>query len=951
MIEYKLRSKLGMLLLATSLGAVTASAQSALAEASEVEIGGKRLLAGILMVQLRPGVDVWDPQAALPEGFEVVGQLLPPNKSVLYGAWTRRFIGSNSQALYIAEDKLMRSVIVRYAGPIMPQQAIQRLLKDQDVVFAEPYYVAQVQGATNDPEFSSQTALATMRLAQAWDIEDGDPGLVIGISDNGVDQTHEDLNGSLWTNALEIPNNNIDDDNNGAIDDYQGYNFTWQEDGTSPGDTRNNRSNAHGTRVAGIAGATWNNATGMAGVGGRCKIFPMKTARITTGGVIYGYQSLIYAAQQGFDVTNCSWGVVKPFSPIDQAVIDYCLANNMVVTASAGNHGSGASGDGWNELNYPSAYDGVIGVGETTVSDIVESSSGLGLNSMVMAPGNDALATIPGNGYTTSGNTGTSFAAPMAAGLAALVRVRHSALNPRQVAALLRRTAVDISNKNQQIAPYVSGRIDAVQALTTDPSSISAVRIVNASWTRTDGSPADRYAVGDTLNVTYQLANDLAATGAMTYTLRVLDANNWNVQFLTDMTTSASITSGRDVMVGPFTLVIKQYTETPCLLELQMQDDGSYDDRALDRLMPPPAMTTMENQALVYSVGDDGTFGFSSSLVTRQGIGFNWKPEFVLISPSGFILSEGGDRALMAYNNLTNISDFTAEKSFVAPDPELGIMTDANVGTSREIGVRVTQRFTFPSTDARSTVISIDVENRSSSTLNDLAAGYFFDWDVGNAGASNKTRLAPEALPTSFRELGLAQLFERDDVDAVVVCAAVSSELSFEPQAAGMLLDQYVDDNDGLTDADVITLLSSNASIQTFEVGDACGVLGMRFPGTIAPNERRSFMIVIGVGATVEEASEIVRETIERPNNVDEVRDVIMTIAPNPAQSTIDVQLTSSARSWSIIDLTGSRVASGVLDGSQTRFTVDVAALAQGMYTFVIETQTGLSAHHLHVVR
>lgn len=940
-----------MLLLATCLGAVTASAQSALAQASEVEIGGKRLLAGILMVQLRPGVDVRAPQAALPEGFEVVGQLLPPEKTMLYGGWTRRSVGRNTQALLSAEDRLTRSVIVRYAGPIMPQQAIQRLLKDPDVVFAEPYYVADLQGTPNDPYFSSQAALATMRMAQAWDIEDGDPGLVIGISDNGVDQSHEDIVGSLWTNTDEIPNNNIDDDNNGAIDDYQGYNFTWQEDGTPPGVTRNNRSDAHGTRVAGIASATLNNGKGIAGVGGTCKMFPMKTARITTGGVIYGYQSLVYAAQEGFDVVNCSWGLLKPFSPIDQAVIDYCLANNVVVVASAGNHGDGSSGGGWDTLNYPSAYDGVIGVGETTPADVVTNSSGLGINSMVMAPGNDCYATIPTNAYTNSNSKGTSYAAPMAAGLAALVRTKYPDLLPRQVAALIRRTAVDISSKNSSVAPFISGRIDAVNALSIAPTSIPALRIVKAFWTRTDGRPADRFAAGDTLDVTYQLTNDLAPTGAMTYTLSVLDANNWDVQLLNDMVNSTPVGTGRDAIVGPFRIIIRQYSDLACLFELAMQDDATYEDRALHQLPPPSAMATMSNESLIYSVGDDGTLGYSSSLTTRQGIGFNWKPEFVLISPSGFILSEGGDRALKAYNNLTNISDFTPEKSFVAPDRERGIMTDANVGASREIGVRVSQRFTFPSADARSTVISIDVENRSSSTLNDLAAGYFFDWDIGNAGSSNKTRLAPDALPTSFRELGIAQLFERDDVDAVVVCAAVSSELSFEPQAAGMLLDQYVDDSDGLTDADVITLLSSNGSIQTFEVGDACGVLGMRFPGTIAPNERRSFMIVIGVGATVEEASEIVRETIERPNSVDDERDAVMTIAPNPAHSAIDVQLASSALSWSIIDLTGSRVASGVLDGSQTRFTVDVAALAQGMYTFVVETQTGLSAHHLQVVR
>ncbi|RPI67437.1 MAG: hypothetical protein EHM43_08155 [Ignavibacteriae bacterium] len=952
MIEDKLRVKLLTLLVVAVSVFGLARSQTALSTAPIVTVNGKPMLGGILMIQLRQGADVHHIADLLPAGVELVSQLLTPDRTVLYGGGLRRTsIGQQYRDLLSAEDRLTRSVIVRYAGPILPTAMARQVLKDPNVVVAEPYYVAQEQAVPNDPLFAQQNAMVTMKVAAAWVLHPGDPNVVIAISDNGVDQNHEDLAGSLWTNTGEVPNNMVDDDGNGAVDDYQGYNFAWQDDGTQPGNTANNRSGGHGTKVAGIAGATVNNSKGMAGVAGRCKIFPMKTARADGGGIVYGYQSLIYAAQQGFKVVNCSWGVVKAPSPIDQAVIDYCLANGLVVVSSAGNHGNGSSGDGWDELNFPSAYDGVIGVGETMTNDIATQTSGLGKNAAVMAPGRNAWATTSGGGYTNADTEGTSFAAPMASGIAALVRSKYPDLSPRQVGALLRRTADDISAKNSGLGDMVSGRVNAQRALATDPASTAALRIVETVITHTNGTPADRFEYGDTLLLSVSLINDLATTGEMSYTLSISDGNSWSVAFVKDAATSEPIASGSTRLVGPFKIVVNSFTDLPCIFDLRMADDATYDDDALIYMMPSPIMSTMSNASLVYSVGDDGTFGYSSSLTSRQGIGFNWKPSQALISPSGFLLSEGGTRALKAYNNLTNTSDFTAEKRFIVPDRERGVMSDANVSAPKKIGVRVAQRFTFPSADAAATVISVNIENTTASDLTDLAAGYFLDWDIGYAGQSNTTRSAPEALPVSFREMGAAQLFAREGVPAVVVCAAVSAELSFEPQSAGMMLGQYIDDGDGITDADVIMFLSSGETIQTTQTGDACGVSGMRFPGVTAPGQVRSFMIVIGVGATEEEATTLVRETIEDPSSVAENAGGLFRIAPNPTSDRVEILGIVEPFVWTLVDMMGTVVNGGRVDTSSSLSHVDVTLLPTGRYQLVITDGHGVRSTPLVILR
>ena len=141
-----------------------------------------------------------------------------------------------------------------------------------------------------------------MQVFEAWDIFKGDSSIIIGIIDAGALQDHEDLVNSIWRNEGEIPENGIDDDNNGYIDDYNGVNFSYLDDGTDPASTFNVIE--HGTKVAGIAGATVNNKVGIAGIAYNCRIFPMKTSVNGSGNITHGFESMIYAAQNGIKVVT-----------------------------------------------------------------------------------------------------------------------------------------------------------------------------------------------------------------------------------------------------------------------------------------------------------------------------------------------------------------------------------------------------------------------------------------------------------------------------------------------------------------------------------------------------------------------------------------------------------------------------------------------------------------------
>lgn len=931
----------------TVFGVLPASAQFSDSQVA-IEWNGRvlKIRANHIIVRMRQVRSVAEVSALLPVGFRVDGQYLAPERTVYFqplGRDDQQLLKTSRQnvALYDAEDKLTRTFTLVLDGGRHPIDAVNLLhSKFSDVVeLAEPWYVAEVLAAPNDPEATNQEYLSVIKALEAWSVYEGNASIVIGISDDGVSQIHEDLAPNIAPNTAEIPNNSVDDDQNGYVDDYIGCNLTSALDGTAPGNTFNTSNGGHGTKVAGLASATTDNGVGIIGTGFHTKFFPIKAGMRNSTGIIYGYQSLIYAAQRRFKVVNTSWGVVKPASAVDQSVIDYCTANDVLVVASSGNHGDGFSGAGWRELNYPAAYNGVMGVGETDRFDNVEYSSGLGLNADVMAPGNGAYTTEVVGGYTSNGISGTSFAAPMVSGLAGLVRGKHPQLSAAQTAALIRRTADDISMKNVNYAQVLFGRMNMLKAVQTDPMSIPAVRIARSIVTRSNGRSADRFFVGDTLYVSFDLVNDLGPVADLTTKLSIAEENGWTIRFLQDVSNIGTITTGETKRTADFIMIIDVISlDRPLIFTLDLTN-GDYVDRALWYLNKPAFMAQFENGQLVYSMGDNGTVGYNSVLVTRQGSGFGWKQGYSLISPSGFILSEGDSRAISGYkDSQPYISDFTTVKPFSAPQQNTNIMTDENAG-ARRIGMNVSQKCTFPGFDVAATVFSVRVQNVNGAALNNVSSGYFLDWDIGSGGASNTSRLAPEAIPANLQgQNAVAQMFTRANFPVAVCQAAYSSTSSAIAQSAAMLYSERVDDSDGLSDADITTLLQSGTTIQTMASGDLCSVIGMRFPGSMASQDFHTYIVVIGVGATEADAAKVVRETLTSPNSVsaaDNSSTVVM--MPHPASEYVTIVNTDPMYSIELVDVTGRNVLSvGV--GGELNAVLNVASIPSGTYTALMRT-------------
>lgn len=887
-------------------------------------------------------------QQALPPGFRVVDQFLNPAQSTFFADVARMMASGGVQELYAAEERLTRTFIVEFTGIASPLHMADLLLrKNRDKVeLAEPWYVAQTQmELPNDPEIAQQLHLQRINAPQAWDLYKGSDTIVIGISDDGVRQDHEDLGPNIAINAGEIPDNGIDDDANGYIDDYNGYNFAYQLDGTQPGSTTSITAFGHGTKVAGLAAAATNNGKGIAGVGYRSRFFPMKTAKRSGGGIIFGYQSLMYAAQRKFSVINTSWGVVKPFSQIDQSVVDYCIANGVLIVASGGNHGDEEQGAAWRRVNFPSGYRGVMGIGETTVDDRIVPTSGIGVNADVYAPGFEAHTTDSPSGYTSFGIQGTSFASPIVAGLAALVRGKYPALTPLQVAEHIRQTSDDISWANNTVTDFAPRRINAERALTTDPFSGPSVRVTGQTVRLARTLENGRFRAGDTVELVLVLTNYLNDIADLEAALKVVDANGWDLSIIDEGQTVGLITRNGVRTMKPYTIVVNAIGTDNCVLALLM-DGTKYNDRDIVLIAPPTTMYRFENDKLIYSMSDDGMVGFTAPFDPKYGDGFGWKPSFSMLASGGLFAQTQSTTSVAAYKNDPPFgSDFHATKPYGrAPKESACVMTDSLA--LQPIGMEVTQECTFASQGAAATVWNVTVRpSDQSKPLSNVGLGYVFDWDLGPGGSDNRIVHDAECIPESLRgKQSAGFIVSRDGYPAAVCVAAIGSQSSDEAQAACMLLDEIVDDGDGFTSSDRIRLLTSGTSIRTEGIGDVAGSVGMLRTGDVSTSVPFTFRVVIGAGASANAARIAVREAIDATTSVTDIANTSARLWPNPTTGDVHVAIGAAVERVEVVDIAG-RVLQSIGVGASSQLLLPTTELSHGAYMVVFYGRNGSVDH------
>jgi subtilisin family serine protease len=404
---------------------------------------------------------------------------------------------------------------------------------DPNIEYAEPIPINYLLAEPNDPMYIQQQYLPQIHAPEAWDIhkgEDGEEEVVIAIVDSGVDWDHEDLVDNIWQNmgedldndgvTLEFiggqwvfdpdDENGVDDDGNGYIDDFIGWNFFYLNNDPNP--VPGITGNDHGTQCAGIASATTNNGLGVAAISWNLKIMPIESGLNIS--INRCYDAIIYAAENGADVISNSWAA-HFYSQASHEAISYATGLGSIIVAAAGNHNYFSN-------FYPADYPGVISVAAVTADDHKASYSNYGPNIGISAPGTGILSTTPNNTYQSS--AGTSMSAPMVAGLMGLVKSYHPDWTSHQVITQVLGTADTIDYLNPGFENQLgSGRINAYQALllesgvTLEPEiSLDLVNLICH-----DDDNDQMLEPGDVVNMSFKLRNYNFGIGAenATFTL------------------------------------------------------------------------------------------------------------------------------------------------------------------------------------------------------------------------------------------------------------------------------------------------------------------------------------------------------------------------------------------------------------------------------------------------
>lgn len=377
----------------------------------------------VFVVSVLPLISANATERRVYPGVILSNRSTPTNERALEdSAGSNRFIFLSSErlasgAVHVSDRRVKNAVLLSPKRPALCRTAkVRRIVKSARghiTCSTNDEFTATVD--PNDSMYALQYGHSLMESKAAWDVSTGSDSLIAVIVDTGIDYNHGDLQSNMWVNPSEVPNNGIDDDKNGYVDDIYGVNTI-----TNSGNPLDD--NGHGTHVAGIIGAVGNNARGVVGVNWKVKLAAAKfLSGSGSGSAANAIKAVNYATElkkAGHKViaTNNSWGGGASSIPLGNAIIAAAQAGVLFI-AAAGNSASN------NDIIpfYPANYQipNIISVASTSAGGALSSFSNFGVKTVhIAAPGSSIYSTLRNNGYGYK--SGTSMAAPQITGLALL---------------------------------------------------------------------------------------------------------------------------------------------------------------------------------------------------------------------------------------------------------------------------------------------------------------------------------------------------------------------------------------------------------------------------------------------------------------------------------------------------------------------------------------------------
>lgn len=614
-----------------------------------------------------------------------------------------------------------------FTANISLQQALDKISRLGIFEYAETHQIPKAMYNVNDVQVGSQYHIPLIKAPQAWDISQGDSTIIVGIVDTGTEPSHPDLKDNIKHNYND-PIDGIDNDNDGYVDNFSGWDVglndndpTWQ-------------GQQHGVHVSGIASASTDNNTGVAGTGFKCMFLPVKIAD-ASGTLTASYVGIQYAAAHGCKVINCSWGGAGG-GQYAQDVINAATFNyDALVVAAAGNNGN-------ESILSPGDLDNVLCVAATTTTDTKAGFSNYGYKVRISAPGENIYSTYSGTGYATL--SGTSMASPCTAGAVALVRAYFPTYTALQAAARLCATAdhIDSLNSGTLKNKLGTGRVNLYRALAG--ASVPSILLTNKVITDgNDNAPV----AGDTLRIAGTFTNFLAPTSNLSVVLSTTST------FVTIIASTATVNLGAVSTMGtgdnnssPFLIKIKNTApqNTDVIFKVTYTDGTYSASEFFDVVVNVDYLNVTVND-IESTITSKGMIGWNND-PPSQGLGFKYKGVSMFYDAGLMIGTPDSNVSNVVRGVSTKNTDFTPtiKLNRVSSNAQSDFDTEGyfnDAGAQKPLPILVHHKSYAWSTpgDRKFIMYRYIIHNAGTAVLDSLYAGICADFDIqGPGGDSNR---------------------------------------------------------------------------------------------------------------------------------------------------------------------------------------------------------------------
>lgn len=779
-------------------------------------------------------------------------------------------------------NALLRIYEVTFNRDIDPLHLSAKIESMPGVAYAEPKYIRELHVTPNDSTL--EKFIDFHHFTDAWNLSTGDPEIVIAIVDGGVGYNHPELDDKLWINQEEVPvalRPQLDEDEDGVItsteikqflqiqgNDYNGDGEVLLDDALHPEsplmDQRDSDGNGytddlfgwdfwnsgrgnqtagnnnpihdgtdHGTHVAGIAAAETNNSTGIAGAGFRSTYMAVKAGGTSDDptSVGFGMEGIMYAAEQGADIINCSWGG-EGFSQAEDDIINYVTRLGALVVSSSGN-------DGVEQVRYPAAYASVLGVASVETSNSLSEYSNYGYDLDVLAAGSGILSTSYDKSFARK--SGTSMAAPVASGLAALLKSVRPDWTAERIGQQIRTSAASVESSHGSSYAHKLGRgkIDAYEALNTNNPGF---KIVSARFLNNEGQKLQLNQPGTAY---INIINVGESVSAIDLQLKALQDKgitiSGNTAQLQGLSTGDSVEVSFDIRIDRnFNL-----GDTPAM-RLDFSDPaGGYEDFGIVRY-EEFLYDIVDANRVKTSFGADGTIGYTQPFSGSGGVGFiprtgtsgEYEEGRNLLFEGGLMIEIDGvmydavrSETGQLSRDFTPLELFTTTRTASVSDIDGHTTFHIDSDTTHDATVRM-QTYAYEEPRLSNVVLlKYTLKNNSSfHELKNVYMGLFNDWDIGDASNNNASFIPSDSL----LYISDATQHTSDPLAAAANLGPISGILAidnaFEGDRDSLVFGLY----DGFTDTEKKSALKANTVRTDLEHTDVSAVIASG-PYTLEP--------------------------------------------------------------------------------------------------------------------